>query len=185
LELEGKHALLSPSSPHWVNYDEEKLLRKYTTYSAARRGTDLHALAHEAIRLRVPFAKSTDVFAKYVADGIAYKMACDQALYYSPNCFGTADCISFNRGKLRIHDLKTGVHPASMKQLEVYAALFCLEYHVDPSEIDIELRIYQRTEITVVVPSPEWIREIMERIVEFDLKIEGFRLADNEGGRIK
>ena len=41
-------------------------------------------------------------------------------LYYSENCFGTADVISFNDDLLRIHDLKTGAVPARMEQLFIY-----------------------------------------------------------------
>lgn len=49
----------------------------------------------------------------YVNDAIGYKMTPEQTLFYSENCFGTADSISYRSGLLRIHDLKTGVIPAS------------------------------------------------------------------------
>ena len=76
-------------------------------------------------------------------------MTPEQVLFYSVNAFGTADAIAFDeRSKLlRIHDLKTGVTPASMAQLHVYAALFCLEYDKPPFEIKYDLRIYQNDEI--------------------------------------
>lgn len=145
---------------------------------AAKRGTDLHALAHEAIRLRVKLAKSNRSLSTYVNDAIGFRMSCDQILYYSPNCFGTADTISFFRDKLRIHDLKTGIIPTSEHQLEVYAALFCLEYGMDPFLIQIELRIYQRDEIRVFEPYAETIVEIMEKIIEFDRQIEEMKASD-------
>jgi hypothetical protein len=104
-------------------------------------------------------------------------MTCEQTLFYSTNCFGTADTISFRRNKLRIHDLKTGITATSEKQLEVYAALFCLEYGVDPSTIGIELRIYQRDEIRIFEPNPEIIYSIMDTIVEFDNYIEAIKLT--------
>jgi len=135
---------------------------------AAKRGTDLHALAHEAIRLGIKLSKTNQALSTYVNDAITYKMTCEQTLFYSTNCFGTADTISFRRNKLRIHDLKTGITATSEKQLEVYAALFCLEYGVDPSTIGIELRIYQRDEIRIFEPNPEIIYSIMDTIVEFD-----------------
>jgi hypothetical protein len=144
---------------------------------AARRGSDLHDLAHEAIRLGVKLAKSNQALSTYVNDAIGYKMSCEQTLYYSDNCFGTADTISFRRNKLRVHDLKTGITATSMKQLEVYAALFCLEYGIDPFEIEIELRIYQRDEIIVHEPAQEAIVSIMEKIVEFDQYIEMIKEA--------
>lgn len=33
-ELEGKHAFLSPSGYHWINYDDEKLERVYSNFRA-------------------------------------------------------------------------------------------------------------------------------------------------------
>jgi len=145
---------------------------------AARRGSDLHALAHEAIRLGVKLSKANQSLSTYVNDAIGYKLECEQPLFYSDNCFGTADTISFRRNTLRIHDLKTGVTPTSEHQLEVYAALFCLEYSIDPFSIDIELRIYQRDEIRVFEPYSETIHEIMLKIIEFDQRIEEFKASD-------
>lgn len=170
--LSAKHAFLSPSNYHWLNYNEQKLEARYWAAMAARRGTDLHAHAHESIRLGVKLASSNKAMADYVRDAIAYRMMCEQVLYYSDNCFGMADTICFRRNKLRIHDLKTGISATSEKQLEVYAALFCLEYGVSPYEIDVELRIYQRDEVRIYDPSPEDILFIMDKIVEFDRQIE-------------
>jgi len=177
-ELEGRHAILSPSYYHWLNYDENKLKARFVSLSGARRGTDLHALAHEAIRLGVKLSKVHKALATYVNDAIGYKMTCEQPLYYSPNCFGHADTISFRRRKLRIHDLKTGLNPASFKQLEVYAAIFCLEYGVDPFDIEIELRIYQGDTVSVFEPTPEAIEAIMDKIVESDSLVEAFKASD-------
>jgi hypothetical protein len=142
---------------------------------AAKRGTDLHELAHDAIRLGVKLGKSNNALSTYVIDAINYKMSTEVTLFYSRNCFGTADCISFRRNKLRIHDLKTGVTATSQKQLEVYAAIFCLEYGMSPFEIEIELRIYQREDIRIFHPPPELIADIMEKIVYFDEHIEHIR----------
>lgn len=176
-ELEGRHAFLSPSNYHWLNYTEQKLEARFVSANAAQRGTDLHDLAHEAIRLGVKLAKSNQALSTYVNDAISYKMVCEQPLFYSENCFGTADTICFRRGKLRIHDLKTGIVPASEQQLEIYAALFCLEYSVDPYSIDVELRIYQRHEIRVFEPFGERIEEIMNKIVIFDQQIEEMKMT--------
>lgn len=174
-ELFGKHAFLSPSTHHWLNYDLQKLTSRYFAATAAKRGTDLHNLAHEAIRLGVPLDGSNEALAMYVNDAIAYRMACEQLLYYSDNCFGTADTILFEDGLLRIHDLKTGITPTSHKQLEVYAALFCLEYGADPFQIEMELRIYQREEVMTFIPIPEGILTIMDKIIEFDQHIESIK----------
>jgi hypothetical protein len=178
LELHGKHAFLSPSSYHWLNYDEQRLASRYMAVNAAQRGTDLHNLAHEAIRLGVKLSRSNQALSTYVNDAIGYKMVCEQPLFYSVNCFGTADTISFRRGKLRIHDLKTGIIARSEEQLEVYAALFCLEYSIDPFTIEIELRIYQREEIRVYEPFAERILDIMNKIIMFDQQIEQMKASD-------
>lgn len=171
-ELRDRHAFLSPSNYHWLNYDDQKLEARYVATMAARRGSDLHDLAHAAIRLGVKLSKSNKSLATYVNDAIGFKMDCEQSLFYSDNCFGTADTISFRRNKLRIHDLKTGISPTSVHQLEVYAALFCLEYCIDPYGIEIELRIYQREDINVFQTDPALIEVIMEKIVLFDQQIE-------------
>lgn len=171
-DLEGKHAFLSPSNYHWINYSDEKLADRYVAVRAAQKGTELHEFAHEAIRLGIRLPSSRKTLNMYVNDAIGYKMACEQPLYYSDNCYGHADTISFRRRLLRVHDLKTGVTGASHHQLEVYAALFCLEYVVTPFEIDIELRIYQNDDIRVFKPFPETIAMIMDKIVMFDQHIE-------------
>lgn len=176
--LSGKHAFLSPSNYHWLNYNDQKLEARFHSVMAARRGSDIHAFAHEAIRLGIKLSRANQSLTNYVADAISYRMACEQPLYFSDNCFGTADTISFRRNKLRIHDLKTGITSTSMKQLEVYAALFCLEYGYSPFDIEIELRIYQREEVHVEEPIPEAIAGIMEIIIEFDQQIERIKEAN-------
>lgn len=172
-DLVGQHAFLGASSHYWLNYDEEKLKQVYINRLATERGTKLHELAHSCIDMGVKI-KGNNTLALYVNDAISYRLAPEQVLYYSRNCFGTADAISFNeRTKtLRIHDLKTGVSPASMKQLEIYAALFCLEYHVQPSDIKMELRIYKDNQIQVHSPPPEEIEAIMHKIIAYDKVIE-------------
>lgn len=175
-ELAGQHAFLSASKYHWINYDDEKLERVFTARMAAQRGTDLHNFALDAIRLGVKLPKSAKTLHLYVNDAIGYRMTPEQVLFYSENAFGTADTISFRRNKLRIHDLKTGLHPASVHQLEVYAALFCLEYRFKPHEIEIELRIYQNDEVQVYEADPDVITHIMDKIITFDKKLTALRL---------
>ena len=60
----------------------------------------------------------------------------------------------------------------SMHQLEIYAAIFCLEYRVKPHDIQMELRIYQSNEVQVYEPNPDDILDIMEKIIRFDTEIE-------------
>jgi len=177
-ELSGRHAFLSPSSYHWLNYSDQKLEARFISAMAAKRGTDLHNLAHEAIRLGVKLSRTNKSLSTYVNDAIGYKMLCEQPLYYSDNCFGTADTICFRRNKLRIHDLKTGIIHTSEHQLEVYASLFCLEYSIDPFEIEIELRIYQRDDIRIFEPYGDTIASIMSRIIDFDQQLEEMKASD-------
>lgn len=171
-ELEGLHAFLSASKYHWINYDQEKLQDTYTKWLAVQRGTELHDFAARCIKLGIKLSHSKQTINIYVNDAIGFKMTPEQPLYYSPNCFGTADAISFRNNLLRIHDLKTGVSPTSMHQLEIYASLFCLEYNINPKDIKIELRIYQTGEINIYEPDPDDITKIMEKIVQFDRCIE-------------
>lgn len=171
-DLEGRHAFLSASKYHWVNYDNDKLIETYRKAMAVRRGTELHEFAAQAIKLGVKLRQSRKTLNMYVNDAIGYRMTPEQPLYYSRNCFGTADAICFRNNLLRIHDLKTGTSPTSMHQLEIYTALFCLEYDVDPNSIKVELRIYQCDEVVVHEPDPKDIMYIMRKIIDFDKQIE-------------
>ena len=178
-DLIGKHAYLSASKYHWVNYDEEKIAASYRNFLAAERGTELHQYAALAIKLRQKQPRSNKTLNIYINDAIGYKMEPEQILYYSKNAFGTADTIQFRDGLLRIHDLKTGVTPAHMEQLEIYAALFCLEYDHKPGDIEIELRIYQTDDIIIFNPPAEDIGEIMNKIVVFDKIISQIRMEED------
>lgn len=170
--FEGKHAFLSASKYHWINYSNDKLDNVYKTTMAAAKGTALHEFAYNAIKLGIKLPKSQKTLNMYVNDAIGYRMKPEQILFYSVNCFGTVDCISFKNNTLRIHDLKTGVTPSSIKQLEVYAALFCLEYNYKPYQLSIELRIYQNDDVEIVIPQNEDIVHIMDKIITFDKQIE-------------
>lgn len=168
LELTGKHAFLGASKYHWINYDEDKVAESYNRYLATQRGTVLHDFAARCITLGQKLPRSQKTLNKYVNDAIGYGMTPEQVLYFSENCFGTADAISFRDGLLRIHDLKTGLIPAHMEQLDIYAALFCLEYNVKPSNIEMELRLYQNDDVLISNPTDIDICPIMEKIRTFD-----------------
>lgn len=166
--LAGSHAFLGASKYHWINYSEDKLVEAYTRYTATQRGTILHDFAAQCITLGQKLPRSRKTLNMYVNDAIGYKMTPEQVLYFSDNCFGTADAISFRDGLLRIHDLKTGVTPTHMEQLMIYAALFCLEYRTKPSDISMELRIYQNDEVFVHNPEVDEIVPIIDKIISFD-----------------
>ena len=177
--LAGSHAFLSASNYHWINYDLDKLTERWKTATAAAKGTELHEFASQAIRLGIKLPKTTKTMNMYVNDAIGYRMTPEQVLFYSVNSFGTADAISFKRNLLRIPDLKTGVTKASMHQLEVYAALFCLEYNFKPFDIDILLRLYQNDEVEEYVPDRGDIAHIMDKIITFDKHIELLRMEES------
>ena len=170
--LSGQHAFLSPSKYSWIRYDLDKLQDVYLNHLNVETGVKLHEIAKELILNKIQLPKKQLTFNVFVNDAIGFKMIPEQVLYYSDNCFGTADAISFNKNKLRIHDLKTGVIKASIEQLLIYASLFCLEYRVDPNSIEIELRIYQNNDIVIVDPEKEHIKSIMDTIIIFDKRIK-------------
>jgi len=190
--LEGSHAFLSASKYTWLNKNDDELIDSYKNSYATTIGTLLHSYAADSIRLREKLRRSDshgvkfDLLRKgipefaidiqswyptlmnYVNDAIGFQMDPEVVLYYSDLCFGTADSIQLSDGTLRIHDLKTGLTPAKMDQLMVYAALFYLEYGFKPEKLNTELRIYQSDEILVHEPEPDEIREVMNRIAKKD-----------------
>lgn len=162
--LRDHHSFLSPSQHQWLRYDEEKLKKAFYNRRAAAIGTERHAFAAEAIRLGIKLLYTEgDTLAMYVNDAIDQKMTPEVILCYNEFAFGTADAIFFDERtmKLKIFDLKTGATPVIkfddlgfcvLEQCEIYAAYFCLEYDIDPSLLDIELRIYQNGERFIEVP---------------------------------
>lgn len=179
-EVEGQHSWLSPSTYHWVNYDDEKFDITFLNKMSAAKGTRLHGLAKMLIDEGVKLPANGTTLSRFVNDAIGYRMTAEQVLFYSYNAFGTADAILFKmmstrRGLLRIHDLKNGDTRSSMMQLRCYAALFCLEYDIKPGEIDMEFRIYQNDDFTVEMGDPEEIIHIMDRYVVFDKRIEAIK----------
>ena len=183
-DLEGRHAFLGASKYHWLNYTEEKLAESYLNQMAKEKGTELHDFAAKCIKLGVKLPRSKKTLNMYVNDAIGFKMTPEQPLYYSDNCFGTADTICFFKDKqtgrelLRIHDFKSGKTPARMEQLIIYAALFCLEYRIKPTSIDYELRIYQNNEIIYSEPTGEDIIPIIDKIISFDKIITKIQLEE-------
>ena len=178
LEYEGKHAILGGSNYHWTNYTDEKFRRSFINTLAKERGTILHEYASQSIKLKQELPDLEKTLNMFVNDAIGFRMDSEVVLVYSPNCYGTADAISFQDGVLRIHDLKTGGTPAHMEQLMIYAALFCLEYKQKPSKIKIELRIYQNNKIIFYEPSVDEIIPIMDKIKTFDKMIEEIRESE-------
>ena len=177
--LSGMHAPFSPSSPSWLRYDDDKATEVYLNRKAAELGTRLHAWAAETIQLGIKQPRSKKTIYAYVNDAIGFKMDTEVVLFYSERFFGTADTICFRNNTLRIHDLKTGINPVKMEQLEVYAALFCLEYKIKPGDINIELRIYQNDEVIYHNPTAEDIVPIMDKIVHLNKLLEKIESEDD------
>lgn len=170
--LEGLHAPFSPSQPAWLRYDDDKIREVFRNKQAVQLGTRLHEWAAETIQLGLKQKGTNKTIYNYVNDAIGFHMTPEQVLYFSPRFFGTTDAITFKNGILRIHDLKTGKTPAHMEQLEIYAALYCLEYGVKPADIRMELRMYQNDEVLVHTPDVTDIAPIMDKIRHFDKVLE-------------
>lgn len=168
LDLIGTHAPLSPSSPSWLKYDDAKLRDYFINLQAKQRGTRLHDLACKLIQEHVNLPRKQRTLNSYVNDAIGFGMSPEQVLFYSYNCYGTADAILFENGKLRIHDLKTGKSPAHIEQLEIYAALYCLEHGIVPQDISTELRIYQNDDVLKVAMNSDLLETRMRQIVHCD-----------------
>lgn len=160
----GQHAFLSPSNYRWLKYDEEKLRRVYFSSEQSKRGDKLHAYAQQAIELGVKQADNGTTLSSYINDSIGFRMEAEVPLFYSEHCFGTSDACGFRENVLRIHDLKTGITPASMDQLLIYAGIFCFEHGFNPQEIDIILRIYQNDAIDELIPDSSDILIVMSQI---------------------
>lgn len=201
-KLRGLHAFLGASQFRWITWDDEKLIQRYYSSFASDIGTALHDLAQSLIKNKIKLTledtnlieltlvkagfprgsfdseKILHNLLPYVNDAIGFRMDTEVILYYSPYSFGTADAIKYDdlSKKLRIHDYKSGGTPAHMEQLEIYAALFCLEYNVDPFELkDIELRIYQNYSIPTEKAESERIKQVMHLIIENDRKLKKLR----------
>lgn len=191
-KLAGTHAFLSASQSSWRNKNAEELIDAKKNSFSQQIGTLLHAYAADCIKYKEKLRKSDErgvkfdlmrkgipeyaidmhriypTFMSYVNDAVGYGLNPEMVLYYSNECYGTADAIDMDGKLLRIHDLKTGVKPAKMDQLMIYAGLFFLEYGVNPGAIQTELRIYQMDEVLVYEPDVDELREVMDDIVEKD-----------------
>ena len=192
--FEGRHAFLSPSKYQWIFDTDDELIKRLCSSYAAEVGTALHEQACNYIKYRFRMTKSEkrsiviyllskgipqivvdnldmdsimSNLSTYVNDAVGLHMTPEVILYYSELCFGTADAILYDEKQriLRIHDLKTGITPAKMDQLYIYAALFFLEYsYVKLSETNVELRIYQNNDIVTANPGVDEILPLMEKI---------------------
>lgn len=185
------HAILAPSSPAWIRADDEGLMKRLRAYYAKQVGTIVHETAEIYIssgeKIKKSEAKSVlkfvqlqnkipkkvinvdqyvDAFVHHVNDAVSFGMRPEVVLYFSENCFGHADASVYDQKNnvLRIHDLKTGVTPASMEQLEIYAALWEFQ-NPQFKRPKIELRIYQGSEVNVLKPDQDTIDIIKNQIV--------------------
>lgn len=184
-ELQGKHALLSASKGHWTNYDDEKMRLTFHSSMQALRGTDLHNLAAEHIRLGIKMPGNGQTINAYVNDAIGFRMTPEVVIKATDLAFGTPDAIGYRSEYdpdqdedvmvLRVHDLKTGSTRTTFKQLWIYAAYFCLEYKVDPFQIKTVIRIYQNDEVKEEIVDPVEIDAIMTKTIRFDKIVEQLR----------
>lgn len=186
--LVGQHALLSPSTYQWLDKNEDELRTWFFNKAAAARGDALHAYAQQAITLRIEQADNGATLNTYINDAIRYGMTAEMPLYFSDECFGTCDAISIREERwddgvfmtLRIHDLKTGLIPASIKQLLIYAAIFFTEYaHAfKPETTRVILCIYQNDAIDTLIPDAAEIRAVISRVKHQASRVGFYRGED-------
>ncbi len=179
---DGEHAFLGASNHAWYNYDDEKLVKVYVNKLAASRGTALHDLACKLIKLKVKPEKGSTL-SLYVNDSIKYDLIPEYKLFYSRFAYGTADCIGFKDGVLKVFDLKTGKTKASFLQLMIYAALFFLCYPEIPLKNikGIELRIYQNNEVLIETPGIDDILPVIDKIKRYSMILEELEENYNDG----
>lgn len=174
--LAGAHSTLSASQNAWTNYDLEKMEVSYRAKLAAQHGQEQHDFAATCIRLGQTLPETGQTLNMYVNDAIGFRMVPEYVLFYTMDAFATADAITDRDRFLRIHDLKTGLTEASFRQLEVYAAYYCLDYNEDPFKLEgMEFRIYQSDEIKTVEGDPHIVTQIMETIKTFSDHIAKLR----------
>ena len=176
--LRGRHAILAPSNVSWPNYDDAKMIETYNGILAKEQGTIIHDWAAQTIKLGYKQPRKDDTICMYINDAIKLGLDVEQPLYYTDESFGTSDAIQFDGKTLIVHDLKTGVKvKGHMDQLISYAALFCLEYGIDPMRIKFELRIYQFDEIVEYKPEGDVIKNRMDIIVHLVNVIQTIKLG--------
>lgn len=183
-ELNGMHAFLSPSGYHWLKYDKDKLKKNWRNRQNMARGTYLHELASMMIKTRTKAAPHRKALNLFVNDAIGFRMNSEVVLYYSDNCFGTADAIRFDKDtlELRIFDLKTGESKPSFDQLLIYAALFCLEYGYDPRKLKLmQLRLYQFNDYEEYLANGDEVVAIIRQIERMNAAVEEAKMDLGEG----
>lgn len=107
----------------------------------------------------------------YVNDAIGFRMKPEVVVEAIPGAerfFGTIDAVIFSDKILRIHDLKTGSSTPKIDQLLGYDVYYCMEYDIDPYEIEHELRIYWNNDVLIATPTGDDIKPLMEKIHLFD-----------------
>lgn len=172
MEIELRHKLSSIKSI--TNGIEHHIYEKYLGLNPDLKSYALKLIKHLGYIPKEVF----ETVKYYVNDGTGYKMNAEERIEYSDYIFGTSDTVSFRNNFLRIHDLKTGAHSAKMEQLEIYAALYILQHHLKPEELEFELRLYQWDGIVVKNPTAEDILPIIARIKAIDKDAEATDLED-------
>lgn len=161
----GTHSLFSPSNYHWINYSEDKMIEMYINMNAKKIGTELHETAALLIKNKIKLPETNNTLNLYVNDCILTDMYPEIQVFYSDFFCGTIDALGLMNGVLRIYDLKTGRTKASINQLYIYLALFCLEHHTVPNDFkDIILRVYQYNDFIEEHPTNDIICPIMDKI---------------------
>lgn len=164
------HSIFPASNYHWLNYSIDKMMDIYARKTATEIGAKMHSMAAMLIEMKQPLPDVSKTINMYVNDAILFNMVPEKQLKFSEEFRGTCDACSVDENNvLRIHDLKTGNVKASIHQLEIYAALFCLDFGCSPGDFSkIELRIYQNNDIICGEPGADIILPIMDKMITVD-----------------
>ena len=186
--VSGQHAFLSPSSYHWFKDTEDELRSRYFSKQQTVRGVREHAFAAEAIELKLPQLDNGSTLNLYINDAIGFRMEAEVPLFYTEDCFGTADALSCREEHwpdgifmtLRVSDLKTGITPADMLQIDIYVAIFFLAYGkmFRPDQTRVVQRIYQNNQIFEHIPHHTEILTNMSRVRDAARQVAYFREED-------
>lgn len=181
--LQGKHAFMSASRASWLNYSYDQIKTRYLNEAKKEKGTYLHDLASRLIRERIKVAPLKKAFNQFVNDCIGFRLSSEVLLYYSDNCFGTADGIRFDEKAktLYVFDLKTGDGKPKPQQLLIYCALFCLEYHKSPKDLTFVCRFYQGYDYDEIIFEASLVDDTMKKIIMLDKSLNELQKEIEDG----
>ena len=174
IKIERCHKITS--NKDMLNSIDEYIFKKYYIEKLGEVSRDGKRILYHFNKSLKQNPEWLDSIRRYINDSIGFRMYPEVVLFFNNDFFGCADALIFNEKErlLRIHDLKTGVSVVHIEQLMGYAALFCLEQHMDPSSIEYELRIYQGNDILIATPTGADVKPFVDWYLAADAELVKF-----------